>query len=482
MSDSDTLVGIVISGSWVDMAIHSDAQTINFSDDLSNAETIADHLRPLAPNLVVVEDAEGVAAHLAGMLYDAGFPVVMVHARHAHLTGDGPERARMLARFAGGIRPEFRKDAQKLSEWVACRRGQMALIEAEKKRLTRVSRDAARHIQANIAHLERESERMAEALSKRILPGGVWRVRDNLLIYEGEARKAQGPAKRRPMPYVPYLHAWVRPHLRKAAKWSLLGHLLFFLICGSILRLIPEQRPHRTVRLLMYSNLMPPPSLIAETEKKPAPAMQSPSAVPPKAAVGKEYVFQSTVKARRTGTPVAVKNAAVPEKEEWKPSGQEFPADEDLVVRKSSFRETRSGISVRQDLSSQRRLADANPPVPEERRAPKPEQGGRQRVTLRLSLLGGYAGVSGKIAYIQRTIGDMDRASFSFRDASVHAVKREASVRFGNGRMFAVYFGSDWKLGSIEMDMESGASDRDRETEALKAIDFLERALKSQSS
>lgn len=305
------------------------------------------------------------------------------------------------------------------------------------------------------------------------------RVKDNLLRYEGQEREAQKHKKPPPLPCVPYLKAWIRPHLQKAAEWSLLGHLLFFLICLPILGRIPREKSYRVIRIRRYSDLMPPPSIL---ERGPTQDAQSDHPFAEPVSPGWKYTPKPAIKTGRAGMPVPVKASAVPEREEWRPAGSELPPEESLFVRKSSFHDARPNVAVRPDLGDQKKMADLRPSDPEVKVASRSEQRDQQRVTLKLSVLGGYSGVSGKIAYIQRTLGDMDRASFPFRDATIYAFRNEAKVRFDNGRTFAVYFSADWRLGRIEIDLESEASDRAKEMEALRAIDFLERALKSQSN
>jgi hypothetical protein len=287
------------------------------------------------------------------------------------------------------------------------------------------------------------------------------------------------------LPFVPFLHAWVRPHLQRAVRWSLFGHLIFALIAWHILARMPKEKPRRVVRIVRYSDLLPPPSL---TEKEPVQETQGQPPPAQRFVPGEKVVPRVVEKAPRTGRPVAVKDAAAPRNEEWRPAREERPPEEDLSVSKSSFQEARQPVSVRPDLDKLRRISDTRAPEPEARvraasRVEQREQRDQQRVTVvKLSVLGGYSGASGKITYIQRTLGDRERASFSFRDATIDALRNQARVRFENGRTFAVYFGSDWRLGRIEIDLESDASDKAKEIAALRAIDFLEKALRSQSS
>jgi hypothetical protein len=246
---------------------------------------------------------------------------------------------------------------------------------------------------------------------------------------------------------------------------------------------MPKEKPRRVVRIVRYSDLLPPPSL---TEKEPLHETQGQPPPAQRFVAGEKVVPKGVGKTPRTGRPVAVKDAAAPRHEEWRPAREERPPDEDLSVSKSSFQEARRPVSVRPDQDKLRRTADTRAPEPEARTVSRVEQRGQkdqQRMTVvKLSVLGGYSGASGKITYIQRTLGDTERASFSFRDATIDALRTQARVRFENGRTFAVYFGSDWRLGRIEIDLESDASDKTKEIAALRAIDFLEKALRAQSS
>jgi len=278
--------------------------------------------------------------------------------------------------------------------------------------------------------------------------------------------------------YSSSLKKWMRPHLRKAAIWSLAVHLLVAFIFMIYWKTWPQPRI-LTARLVPYSDLGPPPS-IKEPQK---PLQKPPRNNPPSHPVARVDVGSSepTGRTGRVGLPVAVPDSAAPENEEWISPGNELPPGEDLAVTKTKAKKKEGEIVVLQK-GEDRNENTPKPPDPEVKNTIKLEQNDQQKFVVKLSVLAGIAGASSKITYIHRTLKDGEiNKPFSFRDATIDVHSNKAKVS-RNGRTFTIYFSDDWRLGHIEIDLGSEASDKAKETEALEAIDFLEKALKFQSN
>lgn len=193
MERSDVFVGIDVSKASLDVATYPFVQTWTFSHDVVGVSALTDQIKAQAPRLVVLEATGGIEVPLAGMIFEAGLPVVVVNPRQvrdfAKSTGQLAKSdaidARILAHFAGAIQPAIRPlpdpEQKELSALVR-RRGQlMEMLVAETNRLLTAPKRVGRQIQTHIAFLKKGLEHIDDEVSKIVRSSPIWREKDDLL-------------------------------------------------------------------------------------------------------------------------------------------------------------------------------------------------------------------------------------------------------------------------------------------------------------
>ena len=193
MNCSDVFVGIDVSKANLDVVTYPDIQVKTFSNDQAQMSILLDHLKAQAPTLIVLEATGGLEVSVAGALYDAGLPVVVINPRQvrdfARATGKLAKTdaidARVLAHFAAAIRPSVRplpcQEARELSALIARRRQIVEMVTAENNRLATVSGRVKVEVKAHIAWLIKRLKRLDADLSKLIRQSPIWREKDDLL-------------------------------------------------------------------------------------------------------------------------------------------------------------------------------------------------------------------------------------------------------------------------------------------------------------
>jgi len=187
-------VGIDISKDHLDVHVRPTGDSFRVRYDDAGLVTLVEHLRPLAPVVLVLEATGGHEVTVAATLASAALPVAVVNPRQvrdfARATGQLAKTdtldARVLALFAEAVRPAARPvpDAQAaaLGELIARRRQLVDMLGAEhnRRRLLR-DRRLQRHLEAHIAWLEEALRRLDHDLTTLIRSTPVWRETDDLL-------------------------------------------------------------------------------------------------------------------------------------------------------------------------------------------------------------------------------------------------------------------------------------------------------------
>lgn len=187
-------VGIDISKDHLDVHVRPTGDSFRVRYDDAGLVTLVEHLRPLAPVVLVLEATGGYEVTVAATLASAALPVAVVNPRQvrdfARATGQLAKTdtldARVLALFAEAVRPAARPvpDAQAaaLGELIARRRQLVDMLGAEhnRRRLLR-DRRLQRHLEAHIAWLEEALRRLDLDLTTLIRSTPVWRETDDLL-------------------------------------------------------------------------------------------------------------------------------------------------------------------------------------------------------------------------------------------------------------------------------------------------------------
>lgn len=165
------------------------------------AELIA-RLRPLAPEIIVLEATGGYERAAAAALAAAGLPVVVVNPRQvrdfAKSTGQRAKTDRvdaaMLALFGERVQPALRplpdETTEDLGALLLRRRQLTDMLVAEKNRLGLARTPVRKSLKQHIAYLERELRITESELTDAIEASPIWRVKDDLL----QSTPGVGPA------------------------------------------------------------------------------------------------------------------------------------------------------------------------------------------------------------------------------------------------------------------------------------------------
>lgn len=104
---SSVFVGIDVAKDVLDLATTAATDILHVQNDVAGRKTILDHLRRLAPRLIVLESSGGYEQALLDELLEAGLPVARVH----------PGRVRNLAKSLGILAKTDAIDAKVLAEF-----------------------------------------------------------------------------------------------------------------------------------------------------------------------------------------------------------------------------------------------------------------------------------------------------------------------------------------------------------------------------
>jgi transposase len=187
-------VGIDVSKSMLDIAIHETGETWSCSNDASDCAALVPKLRQLKATSIVLEATGGFETLVTATLSAADLPVIIVNPRQvrdfAKATGQLAKTdridARVLAHFAAAINPSPRpaksEQAQHLEALLARRRQIVEMLVAEKNRLAN-HRDHAvvKDLKTHIAWLQRRLKSSDDELQRVLKASPVWREREELL-------------------------------------------------------------------------------------------------------------------------------------------------------------------------------------------------------------------------------------------------------------------------------------------------------------
>lgn len=202
MTTSDPYVGIDISKTHLDVAVHAPRAHWQVAYDAAGLQEVITRLRTLAPALVVLEATGGLELRVVSALAAAQLPVVVVNPRQvrafAQATGTLATTDRLdahvLAHFGAAVQPQPRPlpdtATQQLSAILTRRQQLVDMLTMEKNRLPQQPTAALRkRVQAHIAWLTQELGRTETELRQLIEQSPLWRTQDDLL----QSAKGVGP-------------------------------------------------------------------------------------------------------------------------------------------------------------------------------------------------------------------------------------------------------------------------------------------------
>lgn len=194
MSTSGSFIGIDVSKTQLDLAVHMTGKPWQIAYDAAGVKRVVKHLRTLAPTLIVLEATGGLEMRVVSALAAAQLPVAVVNPRQvracAHATGTLAKTdrldAQVLAHCAAAVQPTPRPlpDAatQQLSAVVTRRKQLVDMMTAESNRLGAQPNPALRkRVRAHLTWLTKELGRTEKELAQLIQQSPLWRVQDDLL-------------------------------------------------------------------------------------------------------------------------------------------------------------------------------------------------------------------------------------------------------------------------------------------------------------
>jgi transposase len=190
-------VGIDVAKAELVVSVLPSAERFTVANDERGLRTLVERLRPLAPQLIVLEATGGYELLCVAGLAAAALPVVVMNPRQvrafAKATGQLAKTDRidadLLARFADVVRPAVRPiadaEAQELEALLTRRRQLLEMLQAERNRAGQVfgkgKRLVRKSLRAHIAFLERELRMTDTDLGEMVKRSPAWRERDELL-------------------------------------------------------------------------------------------------------------------------------------------------------------------------------------------------------------------------------------------------------------------------------------------------------------
>ena len=193
VSSSPVFAGIDVSKAHLDVAALPDEIEWRSANTDAGAREVADRLKDLDPDLVVLEATGGMEIPVASALAVLGLPVVVVNPRQVRDFAKSTGRlaktdtldARVLAHFAEAVKPEPRplpdEQARQLSALIARRRQLGEMLTAERNRLQSADNAVRRRLEVHIRWLERELSDIDDDLDGAIKVSPLWRVKDDIL-------------------------------------------------------------------------------------------------------------------------------------------------------------------------------------------------------------------------------------------------------------------------------------------------------------
>ena len=187
-------VGIDVSKDKLDVAVGSEGDLFQVTnDDSGHAELLA-RLREVKPALVVLEASGGYETMVAGALWNGGLNVAIVNPRQVRDFAKGMGKlaktdaidARLLALFGEKVPIEVRapldEQARELQAMVLRRRQLIEMLTMEKNRRALVPGGQARKsLDKHIAWLEEAIRRASTDIDQAVRQSPMWRETEDLL-------------------------------------------------------------------------------------------------------------------------------------------------------------------------------------------------------------------------------------------------------------------------------------------------------------
>ena len=187
-------IGIDVSKDRLDVHVRPSGEFFAVARDGEGLERLADRLRALAPELVVLEATGGFEIAVAAAVAGAGLPLAVVNPAQVRAFARATGRlaktdrldAEIIARFAEQVRPEPRpvasEQAQALAELVVRRRQIVEMIgmESNRRRQARGPK-VLRGIERTLAALQAALTELDGEIGDQVRGSPAWRAAEDLL-------------------------------------------------------------------------------------------------------------------------------------------------------------------------------------------------------------------------------------------------------------------------------------------------------------
>ena len=187
-------VGIDVSKRKLDVAVRPSGEVWSVTNDEKGIAELAERLRVLHLEAVVLEATGGLEVAAASALAANGLPVVVVNPRQVRHFAKAVNRlaktdavdAQLIAQFAEAVKPDIRpladEQTQHLSELLTRRRQMIEMLVAEKNRLAAATTKPVRQrISYHLHFLKEELKSLERDLDNAIRESPIWREKDELL-------------------------------------------------------------------------------------------------------------------------------------------------------------------------------------------------------------------------------------------------------------------------------------------------------------
>ena len=193
MSATPVFVGVDVAKAELVVALRPGGESWTAPNDEAGIETLLERVRPLQPQLIVLEATGGYERAVVAALAAAGLPVVVANPRQVRDFGRSTGQlaktdhidAQILALFAERVRPAIRplpdEATRTLDALLTRRRQVLEMLTAERNRLEHALPAVRRGITQHIRWLERRLHDVDHDLDQAIQSSSVWRAKENLL-------------------------------------------------------------------------------------------------------------------------------------------------------------------------------------------------------------------------------------------------------------------------------------------------------------
>lgn len=191
--DATVCVGIDVSKDRLDVHVRPGGDAFHVGRDGEGLGALVERLGALSCTIVAVEATGGFETVVAAALAAAGLPVVVVNPAQVRAfatalgkrTKTDPIDAAVIAHFAEATKPAVRplpdEATRLLADLVARRRQIVAMIGAERQRLTRAPERVSKSILRLVKALEKELASLDHDLGDAVRSSPAWRAKEVLL-------------------------------------------------------------------------------------------------------------------------------------------------------------------------------------------------------------------------------------------------------------------------------------------------------------